>query len=210
MTKVIEMLLAAFPLTYAQELGIDLSKGTDEELFKWFLAAFLFGARISEEVAKATYKEFERADLLCPDKILAAGWDHLVKVLDAGGYVRYDFSTADRLLLAARELNERYKGRLTEMHRKASGSKDLEARLLHFKGVGPTTTNIFLRELRGIWPKADPPLSPLVQLAAKNLKIDEHEIKGNVGLEAALIRLGKNFCRRSKCDACRMRSFCTA
>jgi hypothetical protein len=34
------------------------------------------------------------------------------------------------------------------------------------KGVGDTTVAIFLRELRGIWAKAAPPLSPLALTAA--------------------------------------------
>jgi len=39
----------------------------------------------------------------------------------------------------------------------ALDSKDLERRLIEFKGFGPTAVNIFLRELRGIWSKANPP-----------------------------------------------------
>ena len=35
--------------TYAEGVGIDLKGGNDAgELFKWFLASVLFGARISE------------------------------------------------------------------------------------------------------------------------------------------------------------------
>jgi hypothetical protein len=58
---------------YSKELGIGLKKNTVEELFKWFLASILFGARISEKTAKKTYKTFERYDLLEPSKILDAG-----------------------------------------------------------------------------------------------------------------------------------------
>lgn len=39
-------------LLYSEELGIDLKKNNDDELFKWFLASILFGARISETIAK--------------------------------------------------------------------------------------------------------------------------------------------------------------
>jgi hypothetical protein len=35
---------------------------------------------------------------LTPKQILKTGWDDLVKILDEGGYTRYDFKTADRLL----------------------------------------------------------------------------------------------------------------
>jgi len=44
--------------TYAEELGINLD--TEEGRFKWFLASILFAKRISSEIAKKTYREFER------------------------------------------------------------------------------------------------------------------------------------------------------
>ena len=33
---------------YSKELGIDLESGRSDEIFKWFLASILFGARISQ------------------------------------------------------------------------------------------------------------------------------------------------------------------
>jgi len=83
---------------FSTELGINLEKGKETEIFKWFLACLLFGKPIQQEVAKRTYFEFQKEGLLTPEKILKAGWDKLVKVLDKGHYVRYDFSTAAKLL----------------------------------------------------------------------------------------------------------------
>lgn len=84
---------------YSEELGIDLSKNTDSELFKWFLASILFGTRISETIAKNTYRAFARYNLLSPRKIIAAGWDFLVyPVMREGGYVRYDGKTSTQIL----------------------------------------------------------------------------------------------------------------
>ena len=40
---------------YSEELGIYLKNANDKELFKWFLASILLGARISETIAKNTY-----------------------------------------------------------------------------------------------------------------------------------------------------------
>jgi hypothetical protein len=42
---------------YSEELGIDLGKNDEGELFKWFLASILFGARISETIAKNSPKK---------------------------------------------------------------------------------------------------------------------------------------------------------
>ncbi|MCK4968794.1 MAG: hypothetical protein KAS12_07100 [Candidatus Aenigmarchaeota archaeon] len=58
-------------------------------------------------MAKKTYFAFEKAGLLTPNKILEAGWDKLVKVLDQGHYVRYDFSTATKLLEICKEFKKR-------------------------------------------------------------------------------------------------------
>lgn len=54
----INVLLVTFPLLYSEELGIDLKEPSGR--FKWFLAAILFGARISEKIAANTYKCLER------------------------------------------------------------------------------------------------------------------------------------------------------
>ena len=83
---------------YSEELGIDLSKKKPAELFKWFIASILFGARISETIAKNTYKTLEKYKLLKPQKILKAGWNFLVNpIMRQGGYVRYDGKTSDTL-----------------------------------------------------------------------------------------------------------------
>lgn len=180
---------------YSEELGIDLTSGREDEIFKWFLASILFGHRISESIAKRTYKEFEKAKVTTPDAILRAGWDKLVEILDAGGFVRYDFSTADRLLDNARMLNERYGGKLTNLHAASKSPKDLEQKLQEFIGVGPVTANIFLRELRTVWKNADPEPLAIVKKTAKRLKIalpKNRKTLSFVRLEAMLIRKRKS------------------
>lgn len=131
---------------YSKDLGIDLDSKKEKELFKWFLACLLFGKPIQQEVAKKTYFEFQKTGILTPEKILEAGWDKLVEILDRGHYVRYDFSTATKLLEISKELKERY-GSLTELLRVSKNKNDLARRLQEFKGIGPVTTKIFLRDL---------------------------------------------------------------
>ena len=97
---------------YSEELGINLKKN-DKELFKWFLASILYGARISETIARNTYKSFEYYNLLEPKKILDKGWSYLVrKVMARGGYVRYDEKTSAKLLRICKKLLKEYKGSL--------------------------------------------------------------------------------------------------
>ncbi|WP_018507994.1 hypothetical protein [Thiobacillus thioparus] len=155
---------------YASELGIELDAPDAGERFKWFLAAVLYGTRISESLASRTWRKFSARGVLTPGRILATGWDGLVAILDAGGYVRYDYKTATKLLEACDALMRDYGGNLDVLHDAAADPRDLENRLKALgKGIGDTTVGIFLRELRGIWSRAEPPLSPLALAAANAL-----------------------------------------
>lgn len=201
---------------YSELLGINLERGDNEEVFKWFLAAVLFGAPITETSVMKTYKCFEKHAVLTPDKILKTGWQGLVEILDEGSYTRYDYKTADKLLEVMGNLKTKYGGSLKLLHNKAADSLDLEKRLKELgKGIGDVTISIFLRELRDVWIKADPKPTPLVILAAKNLGIIRSEIpekareelkafwkknrvKGMscVNFETALLRFGKEIRRK--------------
>ena len=155
---------------YASALGIDLESIDAGERFKWFLAAVLYGTRIPEALATRTWYEFAAHGVLAPERILETGWDGLVDILDAGGYVRYDYKTATKLLDLCAALMRDYGGSLDALHAAAADARDLENRLKALgKGIGDTTVAIFLRELRGIWPRAVPPLSPLALAAAAAL-----------------------------------------
>jgi len=195
----VEEKLSQLP-TYSEELELDLSK--PEDRFKWFLASLLFAKRISAEIAKKTYHRFEDEGLTTPGKILAAGWDRLVEVLDSGGYVRYDFSTASNLLRIMKELKEKY-GDLEEIHRQSSDPKDLEKRLQEFVGIGPVGVNIFLRELRSIWEKAKPGPSRIATEVAQRIGLKDVEF-----YESALVRLGLEYCKKSKCKECLVPKYC--
>jgi Holliday junction resolvasome RuvABC DNA-binding subunit len=99
-----------------------------------------------------------------------------VEVLDSGSYVRYDLSAASKLLDIMNALKERY-GSLEELYNQAVDAKDVEKRLMAFKGIGPTTTQIFLRELRGKW-KVEQPISTMAQKTAQSLGIDPGQLEG--------------------------------
>src|SRR5437588_11904768 len=118
---------------YAKDLDIDLSSKQETEYFKWFLACLLFGKPIQQEVARRTYFEFVNAGLTTPDAILQAGWDKLVEVLDRGHYVRYDFSTATKLLEVSKALKEKY-GTLANLLKQSKTIDELSSHLNESKG----------------------------------------------------------------------------
>ena len=204
---------------YSEILGIDISEGKEDEVFKWFLASLLFGAPITESSVVKTYRCFQKHGVLTPKQILKTGWDDLVKILDEGGYTRYDFKTADKLLEVARNLTEKYSGSLCLIHSESSGAHDFENRLENLgKGVGNVTVSIFLRELRAVWEKAEPNPTALVVLAAQELGIVKNDAtaeealeqlkafwarnkirrKSFVNFETALVRLGKGSRRKKR------------
>ena len=217
--QTIKKLLTLFPKTFSEELGIDLALCHEKEVFKWFLASLLFGARISSKVAAETYKQFETRGLITPEAIQDAGWNRLVEVLDEGGYARYDYKTADTLLDITKRLQYHYDGKVVKLIEKAANYEQLKKRLEEFKGVGPVTVNIFLRELRDTSPKADPPLQKFVIRTARHLnliKTDDSrkpleqlrevwkknriEKKSLIHLESALLRFGKDHCTEEECN----------
>ncbi len=134
----------------ARSLGIDLASKREEELFKWFLACLLFGKPIQSEIAQQAWREFIQAGLTNPAAVSRAGWDKLVSLLDRAHYVRYDFSTATKLLDVCQELKSRY-GSLTNLLVEAKSPGELSRRLQEFKHIGPVTARIFLREIRPLW-----------------------------------------------------------
>jgi len=136
--------------SYARRLRIDLASKNEEELFKWFLACLLFGKPIQTEIAERAYQELVAARLTSPDAVLRAGWDKLVSLLDRAHYVRYDFSTASKLLEVSEEVKRRH-GTLTNLLAQAKTAAGLSRMLQEFKHIGPVTVRIFLREVRPIW-----------------------------------------------------------
>lgn len=110
-----------------------------------------------------------------------------------GGYVRYDGRKSDQVLRDCQALLDDYGGRLLRLHETARDPRDLEARVLALYGVGPVTMNIFLRELRPFWRKADPePLGQVTALAEQtgiDLTAYRRKSLTFARMEAGLIRL---------------------
>jgi endonuclease III len=226
--ELISQVLARLPGRFAAELGLDVKAGPEARQ-QWFLAAILYGARISGKLAARTWRVFAGRGIYSPEAILEQGWDNLVVLLDAGGYARYDFKTATKLLQVMASLKEHYQGSLERLHEAAADGEDLERRLQALApGIGPATANIFLRELRGVWAKANPALSHLAQLAGEHLgllppglspgealaALEAAWLKQPVpsrdfaDLEAALVRLGRDYCRKPQGLPCPMDLYC--
>jgi hypothetical protein len=116
--------------------------------------------------------------------------------------VRYDHSTATKLINTMLALKERY-GSLEELYQQSSDTKDLENQLKDFKGIGPVTAQIFLREMRGVW-DINPDVSNKALEIAETLGLDLKEFSGEKlsRVETAIIKLYIR-CRKKKgCSEC--------
>jgi hypothetical protein len=194
----LDNLLREYGVLYSEELGIDVRK----EPFKWLLASILFGARISTSIAKKTYKAYEQAGLTSPKKIATSDERTLIEIHGRGGYARYDGITAEYVMGVARKLLEEYDGKVDQLDAVSKDSEDLEHRLEDFRGIGPVTAKIFLRELRGIWKNADPQPASIEVLAAKNL--------GIIDSEQDVLRKLKDFWKKNAIRGYDFRNFDTA
>ncbi|MDG9924418.1 MULTISPECIES: DNA methylase [unclassified Pseudomonas] len=133
----------------AHQLGLDegLAKASDEALFKWLIASFLFGKPIQQSIAEKAYRVIiEQRKRDTPEKLGSSNRTDLVRMLGEARYVRYDISTAARLVKLCRKLNEQYGGKVSVMHRQSANRMEFEKRLAEFEGVGPKTIEIFMRE----------------------------------------------------------------
>jgi len=213
--RVARLVVTALGGRYSSRLGIDVDAG-EAEVERWFLAATLFGTRISAGVAERTFGVLDRAGLHRVAQSRRIPWDDLVALLDEGGYARYDFRTATRLQDLAEMIGERYGGQVSVIGRAFSRYPQLCQALDALPGWGPVTIQLFLRELRGVWPGAQPPLDQRAAAAARHLglaamrnaKVDLAvltRLAGESGvdlrdLEGGLVRLALT--HRHRVDSC--------
>ncbi len=132
---------------YSTELGIDVDAG-DAEIERCFLAATLFGTRISAAVAERTFGVLSDACLARIGQARHIPLDDFIAFLDEGGSAR----TAARLKALSGIMGERYDGRAGMIGQQFSTYPTLRAALDALPGWGPVIIQLFLRELPGVWP----------------------------------------------------------
>ncbi|MGE8498882.1 MAG: DNA methylase [Pseudomonas sp.] len=133
----------------ARQLGLEdgLAEGRDDALFKWLIASFLFGKPIQQHIAEQAYRVIvEQHQRDTPRTLGNSSKAELVRMLGQARYVRYDLSTADRLLKLCKKLNDEYAGTLGNLQQESGDRSEFERRLLAFEGIGPKTVEIFMRE----------------------------------------------------------------
>jgi hypothetical protein len=152
---------------FSLELGIDVDRDP-KEIERWALASTLLGTSVHVRPLHRSWHTLRRAGI---ETIAAAGErerEALIALLGAGRRRRYAERTADRLHFLATALVQRHGGRVASLGATLEDPHELECALAALPGWGPATVRTFLRELRGVWPGARPPLGARAATAAEH------------------------------------------
>ena len=125
-----------------EDLGIDLSTGRPQQLYRWFLASILFGKPIQQNVSAGSYRVLIEHGFTSPKKFAAIAREPLRKLLDDGGYGRFDYQMADYLHATMAAVKSEH-GSVHRMVASARSRADLKKTVKQFTGIGDTTARIF-------------------------------------------------------------------
>jgi hypothetical protein len=196
--KTARALLDRHGRTFADELGIDVAKGTPAPFFRLICAATLMSARINSSIAVEASRTLAKRGWRSPRKLAGSTWDQRVEALNEAGYARYQERTATMLGELTDHLLGRYRGDLRRLRDEADRDPETERRLLkEFKGLGDVGVDIFFREVQVAWEELAPFAGERALDAARRLELpaDAGELAGLVGpaefprLVAALVRV---------------------
>ncbi len=162
--------------TFAEELGIDLSRPTPSPLFRLLYASVLYGARINSQIATRAATNLQKAGWRTAPKMAQSRWEDRVAALHDAGYTRYQERTATMLGDLSQFVTERWKGDLRRLRDAAQRDPSQERKLLtEVKGLGDVGVDIFFREVQVAWKELRPFADDRALREAKRLGLGDDE-----------------------------------
>lgn len=149
--QVISRLLRRAGTTYAEEARIGL-KDKPMPLFQLLTMAMLASKPIDATIATRASRELSRSGLRTASAVLDADRSTMISAFARAHYVRYDESSATRLIEIAAAVRDDYDGDLRNLAIDSRREVGKAAALLQeFSGIGETGASIFLREVQDVW-----------------------------------------------------------
>lgn len=137
--------LKSKPQHHPEDYGLDVMTSEDD-LFRWFLLAYLLGKPIQSTVAVNTWKLFIEQGIDTPWAIMSTKERKLAHLLVEGKYTRYNHVMAKALLTMSQQLIDMYDGSLMLMISLSETETEFGKRLQELYGIGPKTAEIIMRE----------------------------------------------------------------
>jgi endonuclease III len=203
--KLVDSLLNKAGTTYAEEAGIRL-KDKPMPLFQLLVLCMLASKPIDAAIAMQAARELFRDGLRSPKAVLDADRSTMIEAFGRAHYVRYDESSATRLVDIAGAMRTGYADDLRALAARSRNDVTAAKGLLkQFKGIGDTGADIFLREVQDVWTWARPYFDERAMSAARELGLpaDVDELsslapRSNARLAAALVRVSLDDSLRDK------------
>lgn len=130
---------------YPEDYELDVMRSEDD-LFRWFLLAYLLGKPIQSTVAVNTWKLFVERGFDTPWALKEAKEHTLARLLVEGKYTRYNHVMAKALKIMSTQLIAMYDGSLLLMINASQNEEEFSKRLQELHGIGPKTAEIIMRE----------------------------------------------------------------
>ena len=193
--QLVRRLLKVAGTTYASEAGVRISD-KPMPLFQLLVLCMLASKPIDATIAMHAGHELFADGLRTPKAVLASDRPTMIRAFGRAHYVRYDESSATRLVDISERVRDEYSGDLRELARRSEHDVRVTTRMLkQFKGIGDTGADIFLREVQDVWPWVRPYFDKRAIAGAKKLGLpaDPTELGrlapgDNARLAAALVR----------------------
>src|SRR5690625_2421685 len=171
-------------------------KNTPMPLFELLVLCMLASKPIDAAIAMRAARELFGSGVRTPQTVLAAERRDVIAAFGRAHYVRYDESSATRLVDLATAVGDRYRGDLRRLADRADGDVGTAARLLQqFTGIGATGAGIYLREVQDVWTWVRPYFDDRALTAARRLGLPTDPVelaalapRRTAGLAAALVR----------------------
>ena len=127
------------------DLGIEPGR-SPQQLYRWFLASLLFGRNIRQTNAANTYRALLEHRMTSPARFADLDREQLRRILDEGGYDRFDYVMTDELHGVMAGVRRDW-GSVQHLVASAADRGQAHDRLLVYTGIGEVTARIFLDQV---------------------------------------------------------------